>query len=212
MRRRHFVVGCSACVAAVPAAWAKLCADPPCVDAHALQRARLTFSELAQAAGEVDLPGRITFVDAAVNRLVGRAADTDLGAVDVWLTPYETLARGRGDCEDVAITKYFVLLASGTAPCDARLLYARVAEQDGATGRMPHVVALARHPYADPYVLDNRAGTPRPVSARPDLDAVFSFDRWQIWVGASGPRLDRPARQLQPWCRVLDRTAWQAAH
>jgi predicted transglutaminase-like cysteine proteinase len=199
-------------VAPVPAAWAKACAESPCVAEDALRRARLTFTGLVQAAAAFDLTGRIAFVDAAVNRLVARAADTDLGAVDVWLTPYETLARGRGDCEDVAIAKYFVLRASGTAPGDARLLYARVADPDGGTGRMPHVVALARHPYADPYVLDNRSDTPRPVSARPDLDAVFSFDRSQIWVGASGARLDRHARELQPWCQVLDRTARQAAH
>lgn len=199
-------------MAPVPAAWAKACADSPCVDAGALRRARLAFTDLVQFAAGFELAARIAFVDAAVNRLVEPAADRTLGAVDVWLTPYETLARGCGDCEDVAITKYFVLLASGTASADTRLLYARVAGTDVATERMPHVVALARHPYADPFVLDNRGAAPRPVSARPDLDAVFSFDRARIWVGTAGPCLGTPARQLRPWCEVLDRTARQAAH
>ena len=35
------------------------------------------------------------------------------GVSEYWATPLETVRQGRGDCEDIAIAKYFTLLSAG---------------------------------------------------------------------------------------------------
>ena len=43
--------------------------------------------------------------------------DKDIyGVSDYWATPFEFLARDKGDCEDYAIAKYFVLNHLGITP------------------------------------------------------------------------------------------------
>jgi predicted transglutaminase-like cysteine proteinase len=208
MLRRLFELGmaCAALPAApagasVPVAWP--------LDDTALARARHDFDRLALEAAALPPDRRIAFANVVVNRLVAFADDAELGANDVWLTPLETLARGRGDCEDIAIAKFFLLLAAGLDADDVRLLYARGC--DPATpGRSPaHLVAVARHPFADPLVLDNLNLMALPASLRTDLEPVFSFDRARLWAGLCGPCRGSARHVLRPWRQLLDRDADQ---
>ncbi len=47
------------------------------------------------------------------------------GHVDVWSTPLETLATGRGDCEDYAILKFLLFKDAGVPAEDRRLIITR---------------------------------------------------------------------------------------
>ena len=209
MLRRLFGLAC-ACAALRPAQ-AQPCRPAACgrLSTASLAHVRHDFDEIAHAAAELPLPRRIGFANAAINQLVAYADDTELAGTDCWLTPLETLALGRGDCEDIAITKFFLLLASGADPSEVRLLYARHHDPALPGLAAAHIVALARHPYADPLVLDNLSLSALPVSSRPDLEPVFSFDRSQLWSGVCGTCQGRAPARLRLWREVLARVAEQ---
>lgn len=204
MRRRRFI---AASLGLVPAC-AHFCARAvPSTDHLAIGHA--LFDALVHEAVTLPPLERIVFVNTQVNRRVDFIDDALMGDNDVWLTPFETLTRAQGDCEDIAIAKFFVLLASGFDVANVRLLYARYRDVSVPGLATPHVVALARQPFDDPLVLDNLNVMLLPVSQRPDLEAVFSFDHRQVWEGVHGPVLGAAADRLPPWRRLLQRMAGQ---
>lgn len=162
------------------------------------------YAALTREAGQLPLDERETFVNNHVNRHIGFQPD---GALDRWQTPAETLALGRGDCEDFAITKFFLLRDCGR-PCGcARLLYAIHTPLDTPGLQAPHVVLLGGGQPADPLVHDNLNPLLLPLSLRDDLQPVFSFDSANLWRGASGERVGDAAVLLHPWRELLAR--WQ---
>jgi predicted transglutaminase-like cysteine proteinase len=107
------------------------------------------------------------------------------GQSDYWATPIETIGRGRGDCEDFAIAKYFSLLNLGVPMNKLRLVYVK-ALQNGPGGQIQQahmVLAYYASPNGDPLVLDNLVSDIRPASRRNDLSPVFSFNSAGLWQG-----------------------------
>lgn len=107
------------------------------------------------------------------------------GQSDYWATPIETIGRGRGDCEDFAIAKYFSLLNLGVPMNKLRLVYVK-ALQNGPGGQIQQahmVLAYYASPNGDPLVLDNLVSDIRPASKRNDLSPVFSFNSAGLWQG-----------------------------
>lgn len=105
---------------------------------------------------------------------------------DYWATPLETMARGRGDCEDYSIAKYFSLLEQGVPVSKLRLVYVRATIEDlgGATIQQAHMVlAYYPKPNGEPLVLDNLNKKILPASQRRDLVPVFSFNSAGYWQG-----------------------------
>ncbi|UUZ55187.1 transglutaminase-like cysteine peptidase [Massilia sp. H-1] len=47
------------------------------------------------------------------------------GKSDFWATPFEAMIKGKGDCEDFVIAKYFSLLALEVPDSQLRLIYVR---------------------------------------------------------------------------------------
>jgi predicted transglutaminase-like cysteine proteinase len=114
---------------------------------------------------------------------------------DYWATPFETMGRGRGDCEDFAIAKYYTLRQLGVAESRLRLVYVRaLAEEAGGPSIRAHMV-LAYYPTAEaePLILDNLEAMIRPASERPDLRPVFSFNSGGLWSGVPGKPAAGPA-------------------
>lgn len=108
------------------------------------------------------------------------------GKSDYWATPLESMAQGRGDCEDFTITKYFSLLALGVPVNKLRLVYVRAKLRgvDGMLQQQAHMVlAYYPQPNADPLVLDNLNKQILPASRRSDLSPVFSFNSAGLWRG-----------------------------
>ncbi len=107
---------------------------------------------------------------------------------DYWATPLETIGRGRGDCEDFAIAKYYSLLIVGIPVNQMRLIYvkAKFETPAGSIQQAHMVLAYYANPSAEPQVLDNLNTTIRPASKRTDLLPVFSFNSQGIFAGASG--------------------------
>jgi predicted transglutaminase-like cysteine proteinase len=102
---------------------------------------------------------RIRFVDDRVQ----------FGTADRWLTPSESLSRGRGDCEDYAIAKRALLRAAGFAEKDLYLVVLK-----DLTRRADHAVLVVRASGRF-LVLDN--GTDRIVDSSDvrDYRPVLTF-------------------------------------
>ena len=209
MLRRLFELGCACATVGQASAAVARERGGTGLSTWALAHARHDFDELAHDVADLPSAERLVFANIAINRLVVLADDLELGAVDIWQTPIEVLARGRGDCEDIAIAKFFLLLAAGANPAEVRLLYARRRSPAMPGLATAHVVALARHPFADPLVLDNLNPIALPVSCRDDLEPVFSFDCAQLWAGVGGPCHGRAPERLHAWGAVLERMASQ---
>jgi predicted transglutaminase-like cysteine proteinase len=69
---------------------------------------------------------RIGVINRAINLAIRPMSDlAQWGVADRWSAPLETLASGRGDCEDYAIAKYVALGEAGISEDDLRLVIVR---------------------------------------------------------------------------------------
>ncbi|MDD3481877.1 transglutaminase-like cysteine peptidase [Azovibrio restrictus] len=100
---------------------------------------------------------------------------------DYWATPLETIGKGRGDCEDFALAKYYSLLHMGIPMNRLRLIYVKARQGNLQQAHM--VLAYYPQPNATPLVLDNLDPSIKNASQRPDLTPVFSFNGEGLWQG-----------------------------
>lgn len=126
--------------------------------------------------------------------------DIDLwGVNDYWATPFETLCRNAGDCEDFAIAKFFTLKAIGMPEEKLNIMYVKALQY----GIAHMVLAYYSAPGTEPLILDNLIDGIAPASKRPDLMPVFGFNGSGLWTAkqrsqgklAAGTSSDR----LKPW-------------
>jgi len=131
------------------------------------------------------------------------------GQTDYWATPLETLAKGKGDCEDFTIAKYFTLLSAGMPNEQLRLIYvkARIGGPASNVTQAHMVLAWYETPEAEPLILDNLITDIRPASRRADLQPVFSFNSMGIWSNpvASGVPGSTGVGRLTRWQDLLNR-------
>ncbi len=131
------------------------------------------------------------------------AFDDDItiwGQSDYWATPLETIGRGRADCEDFSIAKYYSVLEMGIPVAKLRLVYVK-AQLNGA--QQAHMVlAYYANPSADPLVLDNLITDIRPASRRTDLSPIFSFNSAGLWQGTGN---QSSKSNLSRWQDLLQR-------
>lgn len=89
---------------------------------------------------------------------------------DYWATPFETITTFGGDCEDIAIAKYLVLLLLGVP--DEHLGFAHVINQK----KEHHMVLIYKaSDEEEAMVLDNEQPDVKPAGERTDLIAVYIF-------------------------------------
>ena len=126
------------------------------------------------------------------------------GQNDYWATPTETIGQGRGDCEDIAIAKYYSLIDLGVPISKLRLVYVKAAQTGPAgTFLQAHMVlAYYATPTADPQVLDNLNPLILPASRRSDLSPIFSFNSAGLWQGTGN---NASTSSLSRWQDLLAR-------
>ena len=194
------------CAVLAPRAW----------DADTMQRAAVAHGPLAAsgvralqpllaAAADQDDARRLATLNDFFNRRIVFAADTEVwGQNDYWASPLETLGKGRGDCEDYVIAKYFSLMAAGVPAAKLRLVYVRaIIGGPGGAVQAHMVLAYYSAPGAEPLILDNLIGEIRPASRRPDLEPVFSFNSDGLWQGVGAQSAGDPVARLSRWREVL---------
>lgn len=152
-----------------------------------------------------DETAKLTTINQFFNRRIVFAADPEVwGQNDYWASPIEMLGKGRGDCEDYVIGKYFSLLVAGVPVAKLRLVYVH-ATVGGPGGEVLAHMVLAYYamPGAEPLILDNLIGEMRPASRRPDLEPVFSFNGEGLWQGVGAQAAGDPVARLSRWREVL---------
>ena len=166
-----------------------------------------------RASGNLDDDGRLHAVNQFFNRRIQYADDMEVwGQTDHWASPLELLDKGRGDCEDYVIAKYFSLLSLGMPSAKLRLVYVR-ALLGGPGGAVQAHMVLAYYPAAngpgaaqtEPLILDNLVTDIRPASRRPDLTPVFSFNSDGLWQGVNGVADGDPLVRLSRWREVMNK-------
>jgi len=109
-----------------------------------------------------------------VNRLIAKHD----GNTDTWLNPKEFLIKGRGDCEDYAITKYFALEKLGF---DINKLYLTVVQVKGFPNAY-HLVVMFMNKNNIPMILDNLSWKVLPLNKRKTLKFIFAFDENHSYI------------------------------
>jgi len=134
------------------------------------------------------------------NQAVQGAEDIDVwNQTDYWATPLESLGRGRGDCEDYVVGKYFSLMALGVPAGKLRFIYVKAA-MDGGVQVAHMVLGYYATPNAMPLVLDNLLTRIEPASKRRDLVPVFSFNASGIYVEG---KQASPVERIGRWNDLL---------
>lgn len=80
---------------------------------------------------------------------------------DTWQTPWTTLSRSAGDCEDYAILKYAILLLSGVSETQLSLVLGEIANMPQ---NLPHAFLVVEL-NGKRYILDNKAFDLVPATA-----------------------------------------------
>lgn len=139
---------------------------------------------------------RLKAVNAWANDHVRYAEDQALyGRADYWASPAETLRRGAGDCEDIAILKLQLLAAMGV-PRDAMFL---TIARDLAR-RADHAILVVRDGSRF-WLLDNATNSLSDATQAQDYRPIFSFSKNGKWLhGYSSGMLAaaQPARMEPP--------------
>lgn len=150
---------------------------------------------------------KLAKVNEFFNRRIAFADDQVVwGKSDFWATPFETMTKGKGDCEDFVIAKYFSLLDMNVPDAQLRLIYvrARVGGPSSALQQAHMVLAYYPAPDADPLILDNLITDIRPAARRADLAPVFSFNRQGMFAGAAaGAAAAGGTERLSAWQDLL---------
>lgn len=127
------------------------------------------------------------------------------GVEDYWATPYESLTRQAGDCEDFSLAKYFSLVKAGMNPEKLRITYVKAIKL-----RQAHMVlAYYSEPSAEPLVLDNLIPEIKRASLRKDLVPVYSFNASGFWLNKMSGKNIRlgGASRVTMWSEFLERMA-----
>ena len=176
---------------------------PPAAQRVVQRLVELIERSPAQPAGQ-----RVREVNDFINQHVLWQTDSQVwGVVDYWASPLEMIEQGRGDCEDLAMAKYFALLAEGLPESSLRLVYVRAQYQGRPQAHM--VLAWYPSPQGEPWILDNIDPELKRASERPDLAPVFSFNAEGLWQGVGAQGVGNPLTRLSLWRDALARARAQ---
>lgn len=164
--------------------------------------------ELIDRSGPLTPGQRVRQVNDYVNQHVQWKDDqTVWGQPDYWASPLEMFGKGAGDCEDLAMAKYFALLAQGLPESSLRLVYVRAQFQGRPQAHM--VLAWYPNPQDQPWILDNIDPELKRASDRADLAPVFSFNAEGLWQGVGPQGQGNPLTRLSLWRDALARARAQ---
>ena len=132
--------------------------------------------EIAEALRGLTPEQQLFEVHRQVLRKVRWAHDLDtMRVADLWANAGETLERGAGDSEDIAIVAMQVLRAAGW---DSRDLYISIGRERKAG---THIVLLARAPSGF-YVLDDRANRAMTTQQHARFTPVLTLSEGKSWI------------------------------
>jgi len=152
------------------------------------------IAEIAGACAGLGTLQKLALVHSEVNRRVTWRADLDgYGIADYWANAGETLTKGVGDSEDIAVVKIQALKAAGFSPRDLYLSVGR----DSKRGADALLMVRAEGKF---YVLDDRVDRPLTPEEHAKFVPIITLGgNGQTWlhgrsIAAGGPQRIRTAR------------------
>ena len=119
---------------------------------------------------------RLGLVHADIGRRIRWQRDLETWHVsDYWAQAGETLSRGKGDSEDIAVLKMQVLKAAGFAPSDIYLSLGR----DPLRGADTMLLVRVGYHF---YALDDRSPQPQRATAALRFKPVITLGRDSAWI------------------------------
>lgn len=130
---------------------------------------------LAAGAANLDPVAKLRMVQQEISQRVHWSHDLDnMGVADFWANAGETLRRGSGDAEDIAIAKMQVLKAAGFDPKD---LYISVGRH---SSRGAHILLLARTANGF-FALDDKDGM-IPAAQNAKFTPIMTLGQGMSWI------------------------------
>jgi predicted transglutaminase-like cysteine proteinase len=130
---------------------------------------------LAAAAANLDPIAKLRMVQEEISQSVRWQHDLDnMGVADFWANAGETLRRGTGDAEDIAIAKMQVLKAAGFDPKD---LYISIGRH---STRGAHILLLARTASGF-FALDDKDGMV-PAGQNSRFTPIMTIGQGMSWI------------------------------
>jgi predicted transglutaminase-like cysteine proteinase len=144
----------------------------PCADPHWAR-----WNDLVRMVSTLNGEARLQAVNEGVNTLLSYASDEEVyGVGDHWATLQESLARGRGDCEDIAIAKMWLLNAAGVNLSSMRLVVLK-----DTLRNVDHAV-LSVVEDGHQYVLDNTARNVGRADWMRGYRPIYALSSEESWI------------------------------
>lgn len=135
------------------------------------------WSDLVRKVSALGGEERLEAVNEGVNALLAYASDEEIyGVGDYWATLEESVARGRGDCEDIAIAKMWLLNATGVDLSSMRLVVLK-----DTLRNLDHAV-LSVVENGHQYVLDNMTGKVGRADWMRGYRPIYALSAGQSWI------------------------------
>ena len=153
------------------------------------------------------VPEKLNLVNGFLNNFPWIADSALWSHDDYWAAPFETITTYGGDCEDIAIAKYWILRRMGIP--DEKLGFAYVM----SANKKQHMVLLyMASRYADSLILDNLHPDILPFAKRRDIIGICLFQNGGIFYlieddgGSSRKFKARYERvKLSKWSSTMER-------
>jgi predicted transglutaminase-like cysteine proteinase len=162
------------------------------------------FNQFLKEAKSYNELKKITRTNSYINKILPGSDKAIQQQTDHWSTPKEFLLKGRGDCEDYAITKYFTLKKLGVDP---KKLYLAIVKVKGS--KTMHMVLLYfKTKKSIPLVLDNLSWKTIGLHKRKDLKVKVIFnekDAHLINNNKMGRKVKINWGKTNRWINLLDR-------
>lgn len=170
----------------------------------AIQLRLLKYIELKNKLPELSVIKKLNYVNTFYNRILPVHDATKYNVDDHWSTPKEFIIEGRGDCEDYAISKYFMLKENGI-PKDK--LFLTVVKVKGATN-YHMVLSYLENKNSMPLIMDNLSFRVLPFDKRVDLEPKFIFNEKEAFL-LKNKKIDKKVKinwgKVDKWQLLLDR-------
>jgi predicted transglutaminase-like cysteine proteinase len=135
------------------------------------------WNDLVLKVSALEGEDRLQAVNEGINALLTYASDEDVyGVGDYWATLQESMALGRGDCEDIAIAKMWLLHAAGMDLSSMRLVVLK-----DTLRNVDHAV-LSVVENGHQYVLDNTAWKVGHADWMRGYRPIYALSANQSWI------------------------------
>jgi predicted transglutaminase-like cysteine proteinase len=170
------------------------------------------YKDMIKSLHHASLEEKLIKINSFFNQFVSEYDAHTWKKEDYWATPLEFTAKGRGDCEDYAIGKYFALKEVGI---DKDKLFIMIVKEK--TARDHHMVlAYLQHAKSSPLVLDNLSWKILPLEQRIDLKPVYGFNEKNLYLnGKIAPLTDafiKEHPEISLWFEVVKKVNNGSVH